>query len=72
MVTLPKQYGGLQIKNIRLQNLALLTDGAWRFLSNYEKHPWLKLLKNKYLPNTQALATCSPKLKSGTSVVWKA
>jgi hypothetical protein len=51
MVTTPKRFGGLGIREARLTNLALLGKLVWNMLHNKDKL-WVKVLSHKYMGNT--------------------
>lgn len=42
-----KEYGGLGVKNLNIQNLALLAKWWWRF-SNDKDSLWVKVIRGKY------------------------
>ena len=48
MVTTPKRFGGLGIREARLTNLALLGKLVWNKLHNKDKF-WVKVLSHKYM-----------------------
>lgn len=44
-----QKNGRLQIKDAKIQNQALLTSLAWKFLTSKQNTPWIFVLSSKYL-----------------------
>jgi hypothetical protein len=70
-VCLPKEQGGLGVKNLELFNMALLSKWKWRFLSDDEAM-WADLLRFRYghLP-THLLGTANYSLGAQSSLWWR-
>lgn len=49
IITLPKKIGGLQIRDAKHQNIALLSSIAWPFHSPTNNYIWKLILNTKYL-----------------------
>lgn len=49
-VCLPKEQGGLNVRDTRKVNLALLAKLGWQILSN-KNSLWIEAVKKKYLKN---------------------
>ncbi|XP_026416207.1 uncharacterized protein LOC113311601 [Papaver somniferum] len=66
-IDLPKELGGLNIRQTDILNLALLAKLAWRMVENpYDK--WACILRGKYFMNANPL--CDSVSKQG-SWIWK-
>ena len=51
MVTTPKHFGGVGIREARVTNVALLGKLVWNILHNKDKL-WVKVLSHKRMGNT--------------------
>ncbi|WVZ49763.1 hypothetical protein U9M48_001092 [Paspalum notatum var. saurae] len=65
ILCLPKDQGGLGIKNLEIQNVCLLSKWLYKFIN--EEGVWQELLKNKYL---QGKTIGEVHWKSGDSHFW--
>lgn len=68
VVTNPrKKDGGLNIKEARILNQAMLAKLGWKMMSDPETL-WVRVFKNKYLKNSSFLDVA---VKPNASYVWK-
>ncbi|EOY32759.1 Ribonuclease H protein, putative [Theobroma cacao] len=63
----PKEEGGLQLRNLRFLNLALLGKLGWRLLMD-TNHLWVDMLQKKYLRDDNLMTVTA---KSSDSHVWR-
>lgn len=66
-MVLPKQEGGLGIREARVNNEAMLAKVGWK-TTNREKSIWMELIYAKYLKDQSILHYSA---KPGDSPVWK-
>lgn len=67
----PRQFGGLQIRDVKLHNLALLTSLAWRFITLKNTTPWKSILLAKYHHQNTINLFVIPSKKPQHSFIWK-
>lgn len=67
IVTTPKRYGGLGIRDARLTNYALLGKLVWSLLHHQDKL-WVKVLTHKYLGQNSIWVN---KKNSQPSITWR-
>lgn len=67
----PRKFGGLQIRDVKLHNLALLTSLAWRFITLKNTTPWKSILLAKYHHQNTINLFVIPSKKPQHSFIWK-
>ncbi|KAL4292809.1 hypothetical protein AHAS_Ahas18G0065200 [Arachis hypogaea] len=67
VLTTPKKFGGLALRESRLVNFSLLGKLVWQILMNQEKL-WVKIMLQKYLQNRNIFAV---KAMGSSSYIWK-
>ncbi|XP_057755722.1 uncharacterized protein LOC130974897 [Arachis stenosperma] len=67
VLTTPKKFGGLALRESRLVNFSLLGKLVWQILMNQEKL-WVKIMLQKYLQNRNLFAV---KAMGSSSYIWK-
>ncbi|KAI8548067.1 hypothetical protein RHMOL_Rhmol07G0243600 [Rhododendron molle] len=69
LITKKKEFGGLGVKNLMIQNLALLAKWWWRFYKDSDSL-WVKVVKSKYKLEQSCWL---PRLPSSgkSSTIWK-
>ena len=65
-LTLPRQVGGLGLRDTRLANVSLIGKLIWKLLHENFR-PWVSILQQKYIPNGNVLS-CNE--ATGCSYVW--
>jgi hypothetical protein len=64
---MPRNQGGLGIRDMKSINLALIAKLGWKILNN-SKNIWVQLLQKKYIKYENFLSSPTPTL---TSWFWK-
>ena len=67
MLTTPKRYGGLGVRDARITNIALLGKLVWNMAVSSNK-TWVRILEHKYLRNSSIFGCSDSK---GVSYVWR-
>ena len=67
ILTRPRRFGGLSIRDSRIANVALLGKLAWKILCEPHK-PWVQVLSHIYLSQSHVLDSYVGK---GSSYVWR-
>lgn len=67
IVTLPKEYGGLDIRTARENNLAMMSKLGWSLLKR-DQASWCKAIASKYLKKS---SLWDVKTRSQSSSTWK-
>lgn len=70
-ITLPKNLGGLQLRENKAHNLSLLGSLAWRFLTLPSTSIWTSILKSKYLSHSEPHPFTIPTANSKNSHIRK-
>jgi hypothetical protein len=66
-ICMPHSQGGLDIRDMKLTNLALIAKLGWKILNNFDS-TWVKYVQDKYIMYGDFLSSPSPSLASW---LWK-
>ena len=67
ILTTPKKFGGLNVRDSRLMNIALLGKLSWTLLTDHSK-PWVSVLREKYLKGRSLFPANTP---ASSSLIWR-
>jgi len=62
-ICMPHSQGGLDIRDMKLTNLALIAKLGWKILNNFDS-TWVKYVQDKYIMYGDFLSSPSPSLAS--------